>query len=308
MKTVRRSSPIYTFLLVLTILGIPSLAAAQNAAVQHLLELLSRWDPASSDTPEEFTHATIEAGPAAIPALREVVERHENDMQRDLGLAALGFIGGSAAVSLLKREYDEGDTRLEGLLAFAFASMDSPENRSILIRILEADPTSESRPLIQEAAWSLGILRATEAIDSLRMVAQRRPIFADSSAARDALRWIEKGFWRVATERLTEQERAVAAVLRNGIPGISEGWFYIDSEQKGFWILGTSGWTFDQTKPEGEASGMISFDTFISSDGTRALVSVGLHCGMLCGFGYDYLLRRDETDWKVQALISTWVS
>ena len=83
---------------------------------------------------------------------------------------------------------------------------------------------------------------------------------------------------------------------------------YSDRKRGGFWKFDSSGWKFDKNRPEGEISAGLSFDTFISSDGARALVSVGFYCGQLCGNGYDYVLHKDGNEWKVQAMKSTWVS
>jgi hypothetical protein len=45
-----------------------------------------------------------------------------------------------------------------------------------------------------------------------------------------------------------------------------------------------------------------------SAGGKEAGISVGMHCGGLCGHGYDVRLVREPHRWRVVQVIHTWVS
>jgi hypothetical protein len=284
--------------------GVP---LAAQSAVERLVDSIN----SNSYAWEAVARYSIEAGPAAIPRVREAFERADDEKERILAIMALGYIGGNSAVMMLTEEFEVGTPPGAGAsLAFALSSEDSAENRVSLRRLLESDPTTDARFTIEQASFALGILRAKEALSALESIAARDSRFVSGHAASEAIRWINKGYWEVALPLVSEQDSVVGAVLRNGVPGLYEDHYYED-RRGGYWKYGTSGWTLERSEPDGEEDrNWLSFDTFISSDGTRALVSVGFRCktSFLCGHGYDYVLRKDGGEWRVQKMKSTWIS
>ncbi|MBI2817749.1 MAG: HEAT repeat domain-containing protein [Acidobacteria bacterium] len=275
--------------------------AAQRLSTQQQIDLLIR---SRVDT-KAFAQAALEAGPALISPLRQLLKRTKSIEERNVALGALVYIGGDAAVSVIQKA-PLTNTDLKHVMALALASSNSPRNRKVLMSFLDED-YYEHWQLVQQAALSLGVMRANEAIPALEMAAQKRPQTFPSSAAYEALRWIKKGYWEVTASISNEQHRAVAAVLRNGIPSTHEGRCYADA-RNGFWCFDANGWNYTVARPERELAGTLSFEIFVNSDISRALASVGFHCGLLCGEGYEFVLRKDNREWKVQGIRLAWVS
>jgi hypothetical protein len=187
------------------------------------------------------------------------------------------------------------------------ASADSPQNRAMLTRFLAKDPEDEHE-IIVAAAYSLGLLRAGEAVPGLRNLAQGSPNRDTTDVAKLALRWIERGFWTIRSQPNDDRQRILAAVLKVGIPDENYEYFF-DEMGGGFWRYGPTGWTFSSGEPlDQSSSGPEVDDIFLSSDGSRAFVSLSIHCGLRCGAGYGYSLRKDGGEWKVQMLMMLWIA
>ena len=274
----------------------------------RLIQLLNTPNFLDKDNAEqELLHAAIEAGPAAVPELRNMLQRSNDDEQKSLVFGALTLVGGSEAVSILRKEYENGNAEAGVALAFAMASVDSKENRETLTRLLTKDPEDEHE-IIVGAAYSLGLFRANEAVPRLRTLAQGSANRDTTDVAKLALQWIEKGFWTVRSQPNDDRQRILAAVLKVGIPDENYEYFF-DETGGGFWRNSPMGWTFYSGKPQVQfASGPEVDDIFLSSDDSRAFVSLSVHCGLRCGAGYGYSLRKDGRDWKVQMLMILWIA
>jgi hypothetical protein len=139
---------------------------------------------------DELARAAIEAGPVAVPPLRSLLG-NANTEEEQLGIfVALAFIGGSDALSIIKKAYDE-NRELAPALAMVLPSVDSKENRRLLLHLLDGDPDGE-HGAIGLAAFSLGLLRAKEARKPLREIVKKWPGEPPAEAAVVALDWIQR--------------------------------------------------------------------------------------------------------------------
>jgi len=278
-----------------------AVAAAQGGATQRLLALLRSSDPGRSHT--EFLRAVIEAGPAAIPAVDQLLGPAGpalNAPNRKYVLTSISLIGGSQALAIIQREYDRGDKALKPALAAVLATTDSPQNRAWLARMIGEDP--DDIATLQAAALALGILRAPEGLTVLQSFTAS-PHSAEAEAAELVLQWIANGEWPVDVQNGGERDRVLAAVLRNGIPGVQELVPVFDEDTGKVWKYGASGWKSSPAQAADRVALGPSATSVISSDGARAAVSVEFRCGPGCGVGsYDFMLRRVSGQWKVQSI------
>jgi hypothetical protein len=281
------------------------LLSGQSSATKRLLQLLETPGfQRQHNAVTELIRVAIDAGPAAVPDLRNLLKRSTYLGERSLVVAALSFIGGSEAVSTLQKEYDGGNLGDAEALAFALASVASKENREMLNRLLKKDPADEPQ-VVEAATFSLGLLRAREAIPRLRVLA-RGPSNRDTTeAAKRALKWIEQGFSLVKPGPDDNRQRVLAAVLKVGVPYGNYNYLY-DRQEPAFWSNSPAGWTFSKGKPQ-DLSSTVD-DVFISPDDSRAFVSVGTFSGPRCGAGYAYLLRKEASGWRVYRLTRLWIA
>jgi hypothetical protein len=280
--------------------------SAQSAATTHLLGIINSEDDNLIE--DELPKATVDAGPSAIPALRDLLQRLPEGDKRLITLAAIAFIGGDAAIPIVRAEYartkdEDLKAEIKTGLAATLSTVDSAENRAQLIRMLSDDP--EDWSTVEAAALSLGLLRVKEAIPALRRV-PKDPNLASSQAADLALQWIDRGYWNIATAPSNDEGRAIAAVLRNGSPNIKESDYVLDERDGALWKHGSSGWSFTRGDLPGNSGGP-KVSAHIGTEGSRALVTVDMHCGPLCGTGYAFFLRREGGNWKVQMIVMMWV-
>ncbi|MGB7220236.1 MAG: hypothetical protein WBD07_15665 [Vicinamibacterales bacterium] len=283
------------------ILLLGAVAAAQGGATGRLLALLRSSDPGRNH--KEFLTAVVEAGPAALPALDQLlgpVGPAPNAQSRKYVLASIGLIGGSQALSIIRGEYDRGDKTLKPALAAVLATADSPQSRASLVGMLGEDP--DDIATLQAAALALGILRAPEGASALQSFSAS-PHSPEAEIAELALHWMAIGEWRVDVQNGGERDRALAAVLRNGIPGVPETVPVFDEDTRRTWKYGASGWKSSPTQAADRATFGPTAYSVISANGVRAAVSIESRCGPGCGGGsYDFILRKVSGQWRVQSI------
>ncbi len=282
---------------------LPRELSAQSAATARLLELINSANLFLVE--DELPRAAIDAGPPAVPAIRNILDRSTDEDRRLLALAAAVYIGGDAAVSLVRQQYTrQRDDDFNGAMAAVLASVDTPQNRRELIGMLSKN--RDDWHTVQTAAFSLGILRANDAVSALQAITQ--PSTSSGAAAAIALRWIGKGYSAVGTTPNSEEGRVIATVLRNGSPTIAETHAVLDESNGGFWKHGPSGWIFNRGEvTDGTREGP-TIKALIGAEGSRALVSLEMHCGLLCGSGYQIVLRKEGGNWKMQMIQMAWIA
>jgi hypothetical protein len=295
---------------------------AQSPATRRLIQLLNTpeflekvvldIDDAAA-AGKELLHAAIDAGPAAVSELRNLLQHSNGELKKTgpvlgdrpspellkkgFALIALVMIGGSETVSILQDEYKNGYKEAAVGLASTLASSDSPRSRAMLTGFLAQDPEDEDE-LTAAAAYSLGLLRVPEALPRLRVLARGSADRETTEAAKLAVQWIEKGFSTIASQPNDDRQAVLAAILKVGIPDGTHAYFF-DPTGGGFWRYSPAGWTFARGNPQERSSGPEVDDVFLSSDSSRAFVSISTNVGE---FGYS--LRKDGGEWKVQMLIT----
>jgi hypothetical protein len=303
MNGIRAEAAFICCLFLLMSLG-PASMSAQNSATTRLLQLLSTEDPDSAL--DEIFKAAIDSGPPAIPALQGFMNGSGTRDQKLFALVSIAYIGGSSAVPIIRQEYDQRIAPQEDfakLLALVLGSVDSVESRRQLIEMLSPDQYEDET--IELAAKSLTVLRAKEAIPVLRDL-QRAPGTVDSDSIKFALDSIERGYWNVALTPSDEKGRAIAAMLRNGVPNLAQSDYVFDED--GFWAYGPLGWVRRPGKRAGVTDAP-SVKVHIGTEGSRAFLLLdGIRCGRRCRSGYHIVLRREGADWKVQSVNLAWIT
>ncbi len=257
--------------------------------------------------PDPVRMAAIDAGESAIDMLEKFLKPGVNAEARRRAIRALSTIGGNRAVGLLREHVmGKGTTFERGYFASALASTGTPEDIQILIAGLEGPQFGTNWTPIVASALALGVLRAEQAIPALEATASKSSISGAANAARQALNWIRQGQWRVQIPLESEEDLAIATVLRNGIPRTEEAERFHDPDRMKTWHRRGDNWTLEEDSFEGPPR--IWLRVHISPDSTRALVSVGMVFGIRNGKGYDFLLKKIDSRWKVTGLHSTWIS
>ncbi|HSS49968.1 MAG TPA: hypothetical protein VLX28_13615 [Thermoanaerobaculia bacterium] len=293
----------------LAILALAFLSLAQKSSpeIQKLRSLIDKADDLS-DALEEVPEAAVDAGPEAIPVLREILARGPKD-RGDIAAVALAYIGGETAVDLLWQRYKATkDPSSKALLAMAMSSTPlTAKKRAFLESCLKGEHFGDTWMPIVSAAFSLGVLRASESREALERTAKKTPESIASGAAKEALRWIAFGKWNLEASSLAKIEPPVAAVLRNGVPRTDEAERFSDSDRHLDWIREGATWRVQEADRQGGVPSL-SFDVHMSPDGMRALVSVGVTFGSKNGVGYNYVLRKAGAEWVVQSVFFAWIS
>src|SRR4030095_6920902 len=244
-----------------------------------------------------------DARPQAIPVLRQIVEGTRDEDRRLAALGAITYIGGPTAIPIVRRELlRSGNDELKGALATVLASVDTADNRKELIRILKEG----SHELQCAAAFPIALLRIKEALPLLQAVPDRDR--CGLSGIDIALMWMQKGYWKVAPIPKGDRWAAIAAVLANGSPNLSENDYLFDEDVGGFWQFRAAEWSFIPGDPQDGSKDGPTVKAYVGSEGSRALVSVEMICGRLCGTGYDFVLRKEKGTWKVQMVFLAWIA
>ncbi len=289
------------------VLACPALAPSSSPAIQKLKSLIDKG-AGLSNVFDEVPQAAVDAGPEAIPMLRGVLSWGQKE-QGDIAAVALAFIGGEPAVDLLWQRYratkDPGN---KTLLAIAMSSARlTTKRRAFLEDCLQGEHFGTEWMPAVSAAFSLGVLRASDSREALEKNAKEGPGSIASGAAEEALRWIAQGYWTLEASSLAKIEPPIAAVLRNGVPGTERAGRFFDPDRHLYWTRDGTTWRVREGEGHGEVPSL-SFRVHTSPDGKRATVSVGVRFGPQNGVGYMYVLRKAGSEWKVQSVVFIWIS
>jgi hypothetical protein len=282
--------------------GVTTLAAAARPPASESAVVAwaraATWDTIALDK----TTLVLDTTAADVPALVALLTTGE-EPQRLAAAKALGYGGGDAAIAAL-RDHTDAVRSAPHMLALALMQRGDAADRLEMIRSLDVGVTRDAW-LTWGAANTLGFLRATEAIPALEHAARTQRA-EERHIYESALRWIRNGYHTVEGLSDSEEDRLIAAVLRQGLPGAESGSVYTDEERGGVWILDGPSWRFRAgARTEGTSLG---FQIAYNAARTRAIVAASVVCGSLCGTGHDYLLTRVGSGWRVDAMIQTWVS
>jgi hypothetical protein len=275
-----------------------------------LLTAISEDDGMSDYQGTLSRHAklAVEMGAAAIPVLADRMQRTRNAGERINLENSIAYIGGPQAVAVLEQETQTRPTPIAQMIfAFSIPSAPSGALNKVLIQYLNGPQTGTEWSSIQQAAYSLGIMRVRAAVPALQSAATKPG--GGGTAAREALHWMARPGLRARFQASTPNDDLLQAILAAGLPDISrsDSWCESHAKQRN-WKKTPEVWIVRSGCPVGPAGHDLSVDAFNSPDGTRAIVAIGMKLGPNDGVGFTYLLRRVGRSWKVVGLQPTWVS
>jgi hypothetical protein len=294
--------------------GFSLIVVIVGLAVAGLVAATSRQEPSpvvAWATAASFEHLdrgtsalVLDTQPADVPPLSALVSMGTQPQQVAATLA-LGYAGGDEAIAALQAA-DQTKPAVTSMQILARGMRDAPGDRTFLVEVLGGEPNGNEWPTVVAAATALGVLRATEATAALERKAAGQDAIA--FAAREALRWMRQGAWNVdALPRVSDEDRIIAAALRQGLPCTDERSYFNDEGHGGVWVRDGAAWRFRAGARTADGP-RLGFTVKMNERRTRALLSVSLVFGPLDGSGYDYVLRREADGWKVRGVLFAWVS
>jgi hypothetical protein len=250
-----------------------------------------------------------ELGEAAVPMLIRRLKSATTDEDRRSTATALAYIGGHAAVEALEQRVTITPASWAKMpLYFAATSAPSRKLVAALISGLEGPHYGDEWPEMVAAAYSLGIMREKEAVPELQKSANIDKGFA-SEAARYALEWIRNPAPTVSIHAPAANDDLVRALIQAGLPAPSRFTNLCEGvTPPRTWKQADGGWVIDPGCTSESRKRQVTMTTYRSTDGLRAIVSIGFVFGPLDGVGYDYVLRKVGKAWVVTGLLFTWVS
>jgi hypothetical protein len=288
-------------------------ASGPQALLQRLDALLRQdTEDESLDDLASLRQAAVNAGPAALPLLRRLLPSKKESV-RYRAAYALAFCGQLESADLLLDEFKRSkDQGIKTLACFTLARRGSGSDVRFLVRALHGEHFGDEWPPIQVAALSLGVLRDRSAVAPLEVTARKTPDSIASEAAEEALSWIREGAYDVSpissSVSAVDDLLPVLAVMRHGVPRISESQAFFERAAHRLWKRQGRTWLVEPSQDNPEQVPSISFETLVSADRKRAVVAVGLTFGRLNGVGYDYLLSNSTGSWKVIGILPSWIS
>jgi HEAT repeat protein len=284
--------------------------ASESQALLKQLDALVNQDTEneSLDDLASLRQAAVEAGPTALPHLRRLLTSRRAPV-RYRAAYALAYCGQLESADLLLSEFRRSQNQgIKSLACFALARRGSSSDVRFLVRALSGEHYGDEWPPIQVAALSLGVLRERSAIAPLEITARKTPDSIASGAAEEALSWIREGTYDVSSVSAGDELLPILAVMSHGVPRMSESEAFFELAAHRLWKRQGRKWQLEPSQSSPDQVPSISFETFVSADGKRATVAVGVTFGPLNGVGYDYLLSNNAGSWKVIGILPTWIS
>jgi hypothetical protein len=272
--------------------------------------------------------AALECGEAALPRMDRVLTEsilgaEDADQpiyqSRDnawLASYCISLSGEPGAKAILERAYGQSEDEwqhesIRAALCSLMGSGRDPEDIRFLEGALQGDYSGNTQRPCDDAALALGVRRASESLDALKRCRELNSNRLIGQAASAAIEWIEVGEYEVPSLNTpNEQDALLLAILRNGVGRAHDAVFLYEYGNGRKWALTGKRWNVE-TVPKADAIRLfpsIRLDSYVTRDGQRALVAVGLNFGIRNGSGYNYLLRKVDGIWKVECIYSTWVS
>jgi hypothetical protein len=242
----------------------------------------------------------IDAGPSAVPYLKQMLS--SKDPKKKINAAELlAYIGGEEAIEALQDAQEAGSREFDWALCSAVASRGNRSDIMFLINAMNPNHP-HSQDFSPTAIYSLGILRAKEAIPALERETKREAGDIRADAAKDVLNWIRGKPVSVRAEELSTPDRdIISAIFVNGIPRTRIFKQLKDRERNAFWIRKKNLWEFRKDH-KGDGFPAISFDIHLSPDESRALVIVDVVWVPGSSTKYNFILQKTESTWKLRSI------
>lgn len=224
---------------------------------------------------------------------------------------ALIATGGRAAVSAVRADFERSPTlAARRAVIVSMATTGAPEDIAFLITQLRGPFTGNSDiwPATQDAATTLGLLRAKAARDALAAaLAEYGEVGFAGRAVATALASLDRPPCADSARGELEKE-LVRLVMQCGPQSMSTGTRYRDSSRSGAWSSAGGGWRLDSLTPADTGRTSVSVTVRVAQDGRHAEVAVSTWCGVLCGEGWTFSLLLMDRQWRVVGAEMIWVS
>src|SRR2546429_503049 len=89
-------------LLISVSLRAPEVSSAKNQPTQNLMRIMNSSKLDNERLLKEIAHRALDAGSEAIPALRDRLRKADRPEEKAIALTAIAYIGGPAAVSIIR--------------------------------------------------------------------------------------------------------------------------------------------------------------------------------------------------------------
>jgi hypothetical protein len=226
---------------------------------------------------------------------------------------ALASLGGRAAVDALRREFEQSGSRESQLpLIWAMGTTGSPDDIAFLVSQLTGPfvGNADRWPATQEAATTLGLLRATSSREALRALLAKygQSGFAGRAVAA-ALAALDRP--PCADSVRGELRRELARIVMEcGPQSMWTTQRYADRSSGGVWSFSGGSWRFRPGLSDAVAKSLpgVSSTVAVAADNLHASVTVSTWCGNLCGEGWTFRLVSDGAVWRVVNAVMEWVS
>jgi hypothetical protein len=261
----------------------------------------ARLDSLLSREPEEdlaeigpLEKTILDEGDRCLPVLERSLASRKT-IRRLLAGYAMALLGGPRPVRLLRSEYlRRPTTNVRLLLCVAMGSTGSPEDIAFLRQKLLGEQIGDEWPSIEAAALTLGLLRATAAQQDLEAAAIREEDTIASHAAATAVRWLRKPKCQMPPTGGDDPQDLILTVVRCGVPRMDEAPEFYETEHRSKWSYQDGQWSRREMLAAADSALLprLSFQTYVSRSGGRALVAISLTFGRINGKGYTYVARK----------------
>jgi hypothetical protein len=287
-------------------------AAADRASVQALLSAISEGPGVDQEKLSREIKLAIELGDSALPALGGRLEKANGDDEYKRIGDAIAYIGGSSAVGILQTNALRSPSiTTQSILAFAAPSDPSEDLITTLVGYLDAPHLGDRWFPIVQSAYSLGIMRVRSALPALQVAADEpssESSFA-SSAAQQAIAWINGPDATIGFLLTSSNDDLLRAIVASGLPTLDRRSLWCEqSKPRRTWRKVRESWIVEPGCRRRSNTPSIFLDSYRSSDGTRAVISIGFSLGMKDGAGYNFVLHRRGDQWQVIGLQPIWVA
>lgn len=243
-----------------------------------------------------FQSVVLNVGQAGVSHLQKILSDESIDEDtRYVAAYGLALIGGEEAKRVLRDQYQRGgDPVIKSMACLAMAASGSMEEIHFLMDSLSVDnEDSDSWQSVEQASYSLGVLKYDPAVPILRIVSRKDPSSLVSEAAQLSMSWIETRTPAVPSVT-SVNERIISATL-SCCPIHKQ---FVDANTGKLWKLEKQKWnlqTRDKNAPEKKPS--ISYEIKLNSDSSRAIVSARAGTRE-----FVYLLVLIGDTWEVKGL------
>ena len=300
----------------------PAQPSSEELVVKEFFTAPSHTEKELREAKRQMPKLCLEAGDKAIPVVSQSLSKiltdlpshptREAGMAGEIGEDCLIRIGGPDVVGLFRKLYDQSKDEtakdvLRAALCWAMASTGSPEDIRFLIESLKGPLGGPKGLAPRAAAYGLVVLRPESARTALEARASEYENVREE--VKFALARIKGKPWITPEmDSVKDEDLVVLALLGFGIPHMRESDSFVEPKANRIWIFSNNTWRFEPFEAQGPFAPGNTLEVFVTKDRKRAMVSVSITCGNACGYGYDFMLRKDEAGWRVVGLLPTWIS